>query len=141
MKTILPFILLVFCSISYSQTTISGSVVDDSGQPIPGANIIVVGTSTGNITDFDGNFSLTYSQNPPFSVQASSIGFESITIQVTKNKQVLCFILNEGSVLDSSFYFDTIINYRQNIIQNDKVGFIDNQKSIIFVKLLNTNEA
>ena len=100
MKTILPFILLVFCSISYSQTTISGSVVDDSGQPIPGANIIVVGTSTGNITDFDGNFSLTYSQNPPFSVQASSIGFESITIQVTKNKQVLSFILKEGSVLD-----------------------------------------
>ena len=100
MKTILPYLLLFFCSISFSQTTITGSVVDDSGQPIPGANLIVTGTSTGNATDFDGNFTLTYSQNPPFSVQASSIGFESMTIEVSQNNQVLSFILKEGTALD-----------------------------------------
>ncbi len=100
MKTILTFLLLFFCSISFSQTTISGTVVDDSGQPIPGANIIVLGTSTGNVTDFDGNFTLTYNQNPPFSVQASSIGFETVTIEVTTNNQVLNFVLNEGTSLD-----------------------------------------
>ena len=100
MKTILPLLLLFFCGISHSQTTISGSVVDDSGQPIPGANIIVLGTSTGNVTDFDGNFTLTYNQDPPFSVQASSVGFESMTIEVTQNNQKLDFILTEGTSLD-----------------------------------------
>lgn len=100
MKTILTYLLLFFCSISFSQTTITGTVVDDSGQPIPGANIIVLGTSTGNVTDFDGNFTLTYNQNPPFSVQASSIGFETVTIEVTANNQVLNFILKEGTSLD-----------------------------------------
>ena len=60
MKTIIPFLLLLFCGILYSQTTITGSVVDDNSQPIPGANIIVMGTSTGTVTDFDGNFALTY---------------------------------------------------------------------------------
>lgn len=100
MKTILPIFLLFFCSFSYGQTTISGSVVDDSGQPIPGANIIVVDTSTGNVSDFDGNFTLTYNQNPPFSVQASSIGFETETIEVTTNNQVLNFVLVEGTSLD-----------------------------------------
>ncbi len=100
MKTILPFLLLLFCGYSYAQTTITGSVVDDSSQPIPGANIIISGTSTGTVTDFDGNFAITYNQNPPFSVQASSVGFESMTIQVTSNNQVLNFILKEGTSLD-----------------------------------------
>ncbi|WP_034042059.1 TonB-dependent receptor [Wocania ichthyoenteri] len=101
MKTILPFLLLLFCGLSYSQTTIiSGTVVDDSGQPLPGANIIVEGTSTGTVTDFDGVFNLTVNQNPPFSVQASMIGFETTATEVTTNNQVLNFILNEGTALD-----------------------------------------
>ena len=100
MKTILPFLLLFFCSITYSQTKISGSVVDNNGQPIPGANIIVVGTSTGTVTDFDGRFTLTVNQSPPFSVQASSIGFETVISKVTTNNQILNFVLIEGTSLD-----------------------------------------
>ncbi|MFD1614567.1 TonB-dependent receptor [Gelatiniphilus marinus] len=101
MKTILPFLLLFFCAFSNAQTTaISGTVVDDNGQPLPGANIIVSGTSTGTVTDFDGAFNLNVSQNPPFSVQASMIGFSTATIEVTTNNQVLNFVLNEGTSLD-----------------------------------------
>ncbi|WNH08471.1 carboxypeptidase-like regulatory domain-containing protein [Thalassobellus suaedae] len=100
MKTIFQFLLLFFCAISFSQTTITGAVVDDNNQPIPGANIIVVGTSSGTVTDFDGNFILNYNQIVPFKVQASSVGFESMTIEVTENNQILNFILNEGTSLD-----------------------------------------
>ncbi|MCB4807498.1 TonB-dependent receptor [Tamlana sp. 62-3] len=100
MKTILQFFLLLFCGLSFSQTTISGSVVDDNDQPIPGANILILGTSTGVVTDFDGNFTLTYGQNPPFTVQASSVGFESSSIKVTQNNQKLKFTLKEGTTLD-----------------------------------------
>jgi iron complex outermembrane recepter protein len=100
MKTILPILLLFFCSISYSQTTITGSVVDDSGQPIPGANIIVIGTSTGSVTDFDGGFTIKVNSNPPFTLQASSVGFETVTEQITKNNQTVNFILKEGTSLD-----------------------------------------
>lgn len=100
MKTILPFFLLFFCGFVNSQTVITGSVVDDNNQPIPGANVIVVGTSTGTVTDFDGNFTLTFSQAPPFSVRASSVGFETMTIQVTSNNQKLNFVLKEGTSLD-----------------------------------------
>ncbi|MCB4798001.1 TonB-dependent receptor [Neotamlana laminarinivorans] len=100
MKTILQFIFLLICGISFSQTTFSGSVVDENSQPIPGANIIILGTSTGVVTDFDGNFTLTYGQNPPFKVQASSVGFESQTIEVNTKNQKLNFILQEGTTLD-----------------------------------------
>ena len=100
MKTIFPILMFFFCGLTFAQTTVTGSVKDDSGQPIPGANIIVVGTSTGTVTDFDGNFSLTYNQNPPFSIQASNIGFESSTAEVTSNNQVVSITLNEGTSLD-----------------------------------------
>jgi len=100
MKTTLSILLMLFCGITYSQTTISGTVVDDSSQPLPGANIIVVGTSTGTVTDFDGKFTLTVSQDLPFLVQASSVGFETSTQEVTSNNQTISFILKEGTSLD-----------------------------------------
>ncbi|WP_250433390.1 TonB-dependent receptor [Hanstruepera flava] len=100
MRSILS-ILLLFCgAITFAQTTISGTVVDDNEQPVPGANVIVVGTATGTITDFDGGFSLTVNQDPPFSVQASNIGFESGTVEVTSNNQEIRIVLKEGTSLD-----------------------------------------
>ncbi|MBT8303713.1 MAG: TonB-dependent receptor [Bacteroidia bacterium] len=100
MKTILTFVMLFACTLIFAQTTVTGSVVDDSGQPIPGANIIVTGTSTGTITDFDGNFTLTASQPLPFTLTASSVGFETATAEVTSNNQVISLVLTEGSILD-----------------------------------------
>jgi len=91
---------MLVCGIIYSQTNITGSVVDDSSQPLPGANVIVIGTSTGVVTDFDGAFTLKVNQEPPFNVQASSVGFESVIIEVTENNQVLNFVLKEGNILD-----------------------------------------
>ncbi len=100
MRKSLSILLMLVCGITYSQTAVSGSVVDDSSQPLPGANVIVIGTSSGDVTDFDGNFTFKVNQEPPFSVQASSVGFESVIIEVTENNQVLNFVLNEGNFLD-----------------------------------------
>ncbi|WP_452224823.1 TonB-dependent receptor [Lacinutrix chionoecetis] len=100
MKTILSIVLLFFCGIIFAQTTITGSVMDNNGSPIPGANIIVTGTSSGNVSDFDGNFTLTTDSNPPFSVQASSVGFSTEIMEVTSKNQKLNFVLEEGSILD-----------------------------------------
>lgn len=100
MKTSLSVLMLFFCGWSFSQTTISGTVLDDSGQPIPGANIIVIGTSIGTITDFDGNFTLNVTQEPPFTLQASSVGFGTITERITSRGQTVNFVLKEGTALD-----------------------------------------
>ncbi|MDA7705836.1 TonB-dependent receptor [Flavobacteriaceae bacterium] len=100
MKTILKTLVLLFCVASFAQTTVKGTVNDASGLPLPGANIIVVGTSTGVVTDFDGNFTLNVSQNPPFSIQVSSVGFETLSQEITKNNETLAITLNEGSFLD-----------------------------------------
>ncbi|HLV39556.1 TonB-dependent receptor [Xanthomarina sp.] len=100
MKSILSLLLLFFCGISYSQTTISGAVTDENKQPIPGANVIIVGTSTGTVTDFDGNYFLTVSKQPPFTLQASNVGFSTVSQEVTANNQTINFELKEGTSLD-----------------------------------------
>ncbi|MGB5481431.1 MAG: SusC/RagA family TonB-linked outer membrane protein [Eudoraea sp.] len=52
-------LLVLFISFSYGQEkTISGNVTDQSGLPLPGVSIVVVSTTTGTQTDFDGNYSI-----------------------------------------------------------------------------------
>lgn len=100
MKTILKIMMLFCCAISFSQTTVKGKVTDNTGQPLPGANVIVVGTTTGTITDFDGQYTLSVNQNPPFTIQVSSVGFETVIQEVTTNPQTIDITLIEGTSLD-----------------------------------------
>ena len=100
MKSILSLLLLFFCGLTYSQTTISGTVTDDNSQPIPGANVIILGTSTGTVTDFDGNYVLTANQELPFTLQVSSVGFSTANQTITSNNQTVNFELKEGTSLD-----------------------------------------
>ena len=100
MKTIITFFCLCFSVIAFSQTTVTGNVVDQSQNPILGANIVVVDAALGTSSDYDGNFTLTVDQNPPFTIQISSIGYQAVTQEVTANNQTLTITLNEGDALD-----------------------------------------
>lgn len=54
------FLLILFPLFSFSQTQVTGTVTEAvSGLPLTGVNVIIKGTSTGTITDFDGNYQLT----------------------------------------------------------------------------------
>ncbi|WP_425594118.1 SusC/RagA family TonB-linked outer membrane protein [Algibacter lectus] len=63
------------------QTTIKGIVLDESGVPLPGATIILKGTSTGASTDFDGVFSINAAIGQ--TLQVSFVGYESQYVDVT----------------------------------------------------------
>jgi len=57
MKQILLGLMLFITTLSFGQTT--GKVVEsETNEPLPGATIVVKGTSIGSVTDFDGNFSI-----------------------------------------------------------------------------------
>src|SRR5210317_3478 len=100
MKTILKFFALFLCIATYAQTSVKGNVSDESGLPLIGANVIVVGTSSGAVTDFDGNYSITINQDPPFSLKVTSVGFTEAIKEVTENNQTVNFVLKEGNELD-----------------------------------------
>ena len=91
------FTAFVLGSYAYSQTTINGTVLDtETQQPLPAASVIIVGTNEGTVADFDGNFRLTTSEALPFSIQVSSVGFSSQTIEVTSADQSLSISLQES---------------------------------------------
>ncbi|MBW2937052.1 TonB-dependent receptor [Aureisphaera sp. CAU 1614] len=100
MKTIVFVLCLCLSTITFSQTNVSGKVVDESSVPVVGANIVVVGDTAGTATDFDGNFSLLVDLEPPFVLQISSVGYASQDVEVTSNNQNLNVVLVEGSELD-----------------------------------------
>ena len=67
--------LLCQLSASAQQKTISGSVIGDDNSPIPGASIIVKGTTIGTVTDFNGKFTL----NIPVSAKSLVFSFVGLT--------------------------------------------------------------
>ena len=58
------------------QTRISGTVVDENNQPLPGTSILEKGTTNGSETDFDGKFTINTKSNSGVLV-VSYIGFTS----------------------------------------------------------------
>ncbi|BFP41514.1 TonB-dependent receptor [Flavobacteriaceae bacterium GF1] len=97
-KIIFAFSLLIGLT-SYAQTTISGKVVDPNNDPVPGANILVIGKAEGAVADFDGNFTLNTSEVPPFRLRVTSIGYSETVVEVTSNNQVFTITLQESSTI------------------------------------------
>ncbi|MCF6279509.1 MAG: TonB-dependent receptor [Flavobacteriaceae bacterium] len=96
MRKLLCAILMFSTTLMMAQTTITGTITDEgSGQPIPGANVKVVGKSLGTSADFDGKFTLDVSQNPPFTVEISILGYSSTTVEITSNEQTIDVSLTE----------------------------------------------
>ncbi len=81
---------------SWSQQSVSGNVSDEEG-PLPGASVIVKGTTRGTTTDFDGNF--TIEANSEDALQVSYIGYELQSVAVG-NKTQFNIILKAGNKLD-----------------------------------------
>ncbi|SNR29565.1 TonB-linked outer membrane protein, SusC/RagA family [Maribacter sedimenticola] len=63
LKGLLTLLLALVVHLSFAQQkTVSGTVTDQEGLPLPGVNIVVEGTTNGTQTDFDGNYSISASQ-------------------------------------------------------------------------------
>jgi len=100
MKNVLFVCGLLLSYITYAQTNVRGTVVDEAGVPVVGANVVAVGTTAGTATDFDGNFALLVDAEPPFNLEITSIGYAMQKLAVTENNQSLSVTLIEGSELD-----------------------------------------
>ncbi|UJH89752.1 carboxypeptidase-like regulatory domain-containing protein [Antarcticibacterium sp. 1MA-6-2] len=60
---ILTLLLVLVVQLSFAQQkTITGTVTDEGGLPLPGVNVLIEGTTRGVQTDFDGNYSIQASQ-------------------------------------------------------------------------------
>ncbi|WP_422080390.1 SusC/RagA family TonB-linked outer membrane protein [Ulvibacterium sp.] len=75
----------------YAQQTITGTVTDENDQGVPGANVVVQGTTNGVVTDFDGNFSIEADSGDVLVISYLGYSTQSVTVgnQTTINIQMV----------------------------------------------------
>ncbi|MCB0629110.1 MAG: SusC/RagA family TonB-linked outer membrane protein [Saprospiraceae bacterium] len=99
-KWLLVVLAVCLTNLAFSQRTISGSVTDSqSGEPLIGANILVVGTSSGTITDFDGNYTLEIPADAS-ELDVSYTGYGSERVAIPTGTDVLNMTLTPGEMLE-----------------------------------------
>ncbi|WP_282134840.1 SusC/RagA family TonB-linked outer membrane protein [Seonamhaeicola maritimus] len=93
---------LVLALMSFQETsaqqTVSGTVVDESGVGIPGANVLVKGTSKGSVTDFDGNFSISASSTDVLEI--SFLGYVTQSVTVGNQTSITITLAEDAAQLD-----------------------------------------
>ena len=73
-------VFLLTAQMSFAQKTVTGVVSDSDGLPLPGATVLVQGTTTGVTTDFDGNFSINVAEGQI--LEFSFVGYETAALAV-----------------------------------------------------------
>lgn len=96
-KFTLTLLLALLASLVSEAQEITGTVYDDTNNPLPGASIVIKGTSTGTTTDFDGNYSINANQGDI--LVFSYVGFS--TQEVTVNGNIVNVTLQSGVELAS----------------------------------------
>lgn len=86
-------------SVLQQAATVTGRVVDGTGEPIIGASIIEKGTTNGTVTDMDGRFSLTIDSSKPVLV-ISYIGYKAQEVKVEAGKIVNITLQEDTQALD-----------------------------------------
>ena len=96
------FILLVLPLAAFSQNEISGEIVEVNSEnkevPLPGANVYWLNTTVGDVTDFDGKFTIPY-QDDYRQLVISYVGYKTDTLTISEPKPIK-HVLQSTSTLD-----------------------------------------
>lgn len=84
---------------AFAQSAVSGKVTDESGEPCVGANVLIKGTTTGTMTDLDGNYSLTDVRKGAILV-FSSIGYTSQEVRLGSSSVVNVVLKSDADFLN-----------------------------------------
>ena len=81
------------------QKVVTGKVIDETGETIIGANVVVKGTTNGAVTDMDGQFHLAVNDYP-VTLTVSYIGYETQTVKVSSSKSIVITMQSDNQVMD-----------------------------------------
>lgn len=124
LQTVLTLMLGLFMSVSAlaQQLSVKGTVNDQTGIPVIGANVLVKGTTNGVITDIDGKFQLSANKGDVLSV--SFVGYTSQEVTVT-GKELTIVLKEDAELLDEV----VVLGYGANTRKQDlsaSVGVVSN---------------
>ncbi len=99
MRVLLVVVLSGSAAFTYAQVTVTGNVTESStGDPLPGANVLIKGTTLGTQTDMEGNFSIEI--NPGSTLVISYIGFKDFEMMITDATRIQVSLEDDISTLD-----------------------------------------
>lgn len=111
---------------------ITGTVLDENGDPMIGVSVIEEGTKTGVATDLDGNFSLNV--HPGAVLHFSYIGYKSQSIKVGKTNSIEVTMQPDDNVLD-----DVVVIGFGTVKKRDLTGAISSVKSDVITLTPSSN--
>ena len=127
-RTILTLLLGLFLSAgAYAQQiSVKGTVKDQTGEPVIGANVLVKGTTNGVITDVDGNFNVSADKNGVLVI--SFVGYVTQEVPVAE-KQMVIVLKEDTELLDEV----VVLGYGANTRKQDlsaSVGVVSNTEEL-----------
>ena len=117
-KLILALLGMVTAISLSAQTTITGIVTDDSGEPLIGAGVVVEGTTTGTITGIDGDYMLTVPSNA-VNLVFSFIGLADKTVAINGQTQI-----NVTLSADQTFLDEVVVVGYATVKRRDLLGSV-----------------
>ncbi len=100
---------------AFAQSITRGKVVDANGEPVIGASVVIPGTTTGVVTDIDGNFELRV--EPGTRLEISSIGYATLSVNAAPT-------LNVTLEEDTTFLDDVVVIGYQTVKRRDLTGSV-----------------
>jgi TonB-linked SusC/RagA family outer membrane protein len=132
-KGLATLFLSMLCIVAFAQgRKITGSVIDNTGEPVMGANVLEVGTTNGVITDLDGNFTLNVQPNAK--LQVSFIGYTSQTVAVGNQTNLKITLVEDSKALDEV----VVIGYGV-VKKRDLTGSVSSVKTEDIQKVASNN--
>ncbi|MEI7421734.1 MAG: TonB-dependent receptor [Prolixibacteraceae bacterium] len=96
-RIILLFSLMLSFSVLFAQQkSVTGRVTDENNEPVPGANVVIKGTTNGTVTDVDGNYKIQVPANSKI-LTVTFIGFDTQDVNIT-GKSVVNIKLKLSSI-------------------------------------------
>ena len=133
MKKLLLFFLVYMSGMSVLLAqSVSVTVTDENGEGIPGVNIVVKGSTTGTITDFDGNYSVDAAQGDVLVV--SYVGYSSQEITVGSQSNISIQLQLDVASLD-----EIVVTGYGNQRRKEVTSAVTTVKESDFNKGLNNN--
>jgi len=112
------FLFLIFSTTVIAQINVTGTVVDEKGEPLIGVRVLVKGTTQGTVTDFNGKFGVNVAK-PSDVLVFSSVGYTSQEVRIVKGKTMSITLIEDSKLLNEV----VVVGY-QDIKRKDLTGSV-----------------
>jgi hypothetical protein len=109
------FVLFLLSLAIMAQGVVTGTILDETDEPLVGASIFIKGTTKGTITDLDGKFSIEHSVEKAFTLEISYLGYSKRSIKITNASTDLGVIVLE---FDSQSLAEVTVTGTMDIVRD-----------------------